>query len=44
MGRALVGATPGTVVRVDLPNGRSRTVRLAEVANEDVAERRELAA
>lgn len=32
MGRALVGATPGTTVTVDLPNGRSRRVRLVEVA------------
>jgi len=32
MGKALVGATPGTIVTVDLPNGRSRSVRLAEVA------------
>jgi transcription elongation factor GreA len=39
MGRALVDATPGTVVTVDLPNGRSRSVRLAEVTNDGVADR-----
>jgi transcription elongation factor GreA len=39
MGRALVGATPGTVVTVDLPNGRSRSVRLADVTNDGVADR-----
>ncbi len=31
LGQALMGATPGTTVTVDLPNGRSRRVRSAEV-------------
>jgi transcription elongation factor GreA len=31
MGQALLAAAPGTIVTVDLPHGRSRTVRLAEV-------------
>ena len=31
MGRALMGAVPGTVATVDLPNGRSRSVRLVDV-------------
>jgi transcription elongation factor GreA len=31
MGQALMGARQGAVVTVDLPNGRSRTVRLAAV-------------
>jgi transcription elongation factor GreA len=31
MGHALMGATPGTVVTVDLPRGRSRTVRVVAV-------------
>jgi transcription elongation factor GreA len=31
MGRALMGAVPGTVATVELPNGRSRNVRLVEV-------------
>ena len=31
IGRALMGAVPGTVVTVDLPNGRSRSVRLVDV-------------
>jgi transcription elongation factor GreA len=38
MGRALVGATPGTVVTVDLPNGRARSVRLADVIMDGVAD------
>jgi transcription elongation GreA/GreB family factor len=38
MGRALVGATPGTIVTVELPNGRSRSVRLAEVTTDGVAD------
>jgi transcription elongation factor GreA len=33
VGQALVGATAGTIVTVDLPNGKSRTVRLAQVTN-----------
>ena len=44
MGRALVGATPGTVVTVDLPNGRSRSVRLADVTMGGVADPRSRAA
>ena len=28
LGQALMGHTPGTVVTVELPKGRSRTVRL----------------
>jgi transcription elongation factor GreA len=31
IGRALMGAVPGTVATVDLPNGRSRSVRLVDV-------------
>jgi transcription elongation factor GreA len=31
MGRALIGATPGTVVTVDLPRGRSRSLRVIAV-------------
>ena len=31
MGRALMGALPGTVATVDLPNGRTRSVRLVDV-------------
>lgn len=31
IGRALIGAVPGTVATVDLPNGRSRSVRLVDV-------------
>jgi transcription elongation GreA/GreB family factor len=31
MGQALMGARPGAVVTVDLPNRRSRTVRLVAV-------------
>ena len=31
MGRALMGAAPGTVATVELPNGRSRSVRLVDV-------------
>ena len=34
MGRALFGARPGAIVTVNLPNGRSRRVRLAEVEQE----------
>jgi transcription elongation factor GreA len=39
MGQALMGAMPGAVVTVDLPNGRSRRVRLVDV--ETVASRRD---
>jgi transcription elongation factor GreA len=31
MGQALIGALPGDVVTLDLPNGRSRSVRLLAV-------------
>lgn len=34
MGQALLGAAPGTVVTVDLPNGRSRSVRLVAVESD----------
>jgi transcription elongation factor GreA len=34
MGRALLGATPGTVVTVELPTGRSRRVRVTDVQHE----------
>jgi transcription elongation factor GreA len=44
MGRALVGSTPGTVVTIDLPNGRSRSVRLADVTPDGVADPRSRAA
>jgi hypothetical protein len=44
MGKALVGATPGTIVTVDLPNGRSLSVRLAEVVTPGTAESRARAA
>jgi transcription elongation factor GreA len=33
VGQALVGATVGTIVTVDLPNGNSRSVRLVQVTN-----------
>ncbi len=35
MGRALLGAIPGAVVTVELPSGRSRSVRLVDVQPED---------
>jgi transcription elongation factor GreA len=44
MGRALVGAAPGTTVAVDLPRGRSRRVRLAEVVAPRTAANRARAA
>jgi transcription elongation GreA/GreB family factor len=44
MGKALVGAGRGTIVTVDLPNGRSRSVRLAEVATPGTAGSRARAA
>jgi transcription elongation factor GreA len=37
MGRALVGANPGTTVTVQLPNGRTRSIRLVDVKDEDTA-------
>jgi transcription elongation factor GreA len=44
IGQALIGAAAGTVVTVDLPNGRSRSVRLADVTNDGVADPRARAA
>jgi transcription elongation factor GreA len=44
MGTALVGASPGTIVTVDLPNGRSRSVRVAEVLTPGTAGSRARAA
>jgi transcription elongation factor GreA len=35
MGRALMGAVAGMTVTVELPNGRSRGVRLLDVASRD---------
>jgi transcription elongation factor GreA len=35
MGEALLGTTSGTVVAVDLPNGRRRRVRLVDVTTDD---------
>jgi hypothetical protein len=32
-----MGATPGTVVTVELPNGRSRSVRLVDVRTGEAA-------
>jgi transcription elongation factor GreA len=40
MGQALVGATPGSVVTVNLPNGRTRKVRLAKVTHDDTGDPR----
>ena len=36
IGRALIGARPGTAVTVDLPNGRSRSLRLLAVELREV--------
>ncbi len=33
VGQALIGAIPGATITVDLPNGRSRSVRLVDVEN-----------
>jgi transcription elongation factor GreA len=33
VGQALIGAVPGATVTVDLPNGRSRSLRLVDVEN-----------
>ena len=33
VGRALIGAVPGATITVDLPNGRSRSMRLVDVEN-----------
>ena len=35
MGQALIGATPGAVLTVELPNARTRRVRLVHVSEED---------
>jgi hypothetical protein len=37
IGQALIGTVPGTTVTVELPNGRSRSVRLVEVESEGPA-------
>jgi transcription elongation factor GreA len=44
MGRALVGATPGAVVTFDLPNGRSRSVRVVDVTTDGAPNPRSRAA
>jgi transcription elongation factor GreA len=44
MGQALLGGAPGTIVVVDLPNGRSRSVRLVEVVTPGIAGSRARAA
>jgi transcription elongation factor GreA len=36
-GQKLVGASPGTIVTVQLPNGRTRSIRLVDVKGEDTA-------
>jgi transcription elongation factor GreA len=38
VGKALLGARPGDAVRVELPDGRHRTLRILEVIPADVAE------
>jgi transcription elongation factor GreA len=37
MGQALIGARPGTTVTVQLPNGRTRSIRLVDVKGDDTA-------
>jgi transcription elongation factor GreA len=37
IGQAIMGATPGTVVTVELPKGRSRSVRLVDVGTGEAA-------
>jgi transcription elongation factor GreA len=37
MGQALIGASPGAIVTVQLPNGRIRSIRLVDVKGEDTA-------
>jgi transcription elongation factor GreA len=44
IGQAIMGATPGTVVTVELPNGRSRSVRLVDVRTREAASPEEKAA
>jgi transcription elongation factor GreA len=44
MGQALIGATPGAIVAVDLPSGRSKSVRLADVKTDGRASPRQQAA
>ena len=44
IGQAIMGATPGTVVTVELPNGRSRSVRLVDVRTGEAASPEEKAA
>ena len=44
IGQALIGTVPGTTVTVELPNGRSRSVRLVDVKSEGLGESRPRAA
>jgi transcription elongation factor GreA len=44
IGQALIGSVPGTTVSVELPNGRSRSVRLVDVESEGPASPRPRAA
>jgi transcription elongation factor GreA len=44
IGQAIMGATPGTVVTVELPKGRSRSVRLVDVRTGEAASPEEKAA
>ena len=44
IGQALIGSVPGTTVTVELPNGRSRSVRLVDVESEGPASPRPRAA
>jgi transcription elongation factor GreA len=37
VGRVLVGASPGMTVTVELPSGRTRSIRLLDVKSEDTA-------
>ena len=40
IGQALMGARPGAVITVDLPNGRSRSLRVTAVENPPLSARR----
>lgn len=44
IGQALIGSVPGTTVTVELPSGRSRSVRLVDVESEGPARPRPRAA
>jgi transcription elongation factor GreA len=44
IGQALIGSVPGTIVTVELPNGRSRSVRLVDMESEGPASPRPRAA